>query len=155
LQKLYRRQITTTMAFFNLAQTDNVIIVVALSVLAVGVIGAVAAVLTTLKRYKYTTKTERQKMQGSDEQISADDYLEEIEMRGDSLVLVRNVVYKVGQDGQLEEGTYTLRSAIEGETEFQVRHNDTTNWVQDGTSITLAQGDSIACLTHSMLVIKQ
>ena len=102
------------MAFFNAVQPDKVIIVAALCILAVGLIGAVVAVLTTLKKYKYTTKTERQKMQGSDEIVSADDYQEEILMQGDNFVLVRNVVYKVGDDGQLAAGSYLLHSAIEG-----------------------------------------
>ena len=143
------------MAFLNAAQTDKITIIVGLSVLAVGLIGAVVAIFTTLKRYKFTTKTERQKMQGSDEIVSADDYQEEILMQDDSLVLVRNVVYKVGEQGQLLKGNYILRSAIEGETDFDVLHNGVKHQLQDGATVNLDEGDSIACVTGAMLIVKQ
>ena len=143
------------MAFFNAVQPDKVIVVAALCILAVGLIGAVVAVLTTLKKYKYTTKTERKKMEGSDEIVSADDYQEEILMQGDSLVLVRNVVYNVGDDGQLAAGSYILRSAIEGETDFDVLHNGVKHQLQDGATVNLDEGDSIACVTGAMLIVKQ
>jgi hypothetical protein len=143
------------MAFFNAVQPDKVIVVAALCILAVGLIGAVVAVLTTLKKYKYTTKTERKKMEGSDEIVSADDYQEEILMQGDNFVLVRNVVYKVGDDGQLAAGSYLLRSAIEGESAFDVLYNGNPINMQDGATVNLGEGDSIACVTGSMLIIKQ
>ena len=143
------------MAFFQLVQTDKIIVIVALSVLVVGLIGAVVAIIRTLKKYKYTTKTERKKMEGSSVEIAAEDYLEEMEMIGDSLVLARNVVYNVGEGGQIEEGKYVLRSAIEGETDFNVRYNGLVREVNDGTIIVLAEGDSIACVSHSMLITKQ
>ncbi len=143
------------MAFFNAAQPDKVIIVAALCILAVGLIGAVVAVLTTLKKYKYTTKTERKKMEGSNVVVTAEEYLEEMEMRGDDVVLARNVVYNVGENGQISVGKYVMRSAIEGETLFNVRYNGLVREVEDGTIIILGEGDSIACVSHSMLLIKQ
>lgn len=143
------------MAFFQLSQNDLTIIVVALGVLVVGLIAAVIAIATTLKKYKYTTKTERKKMEGSDYLVSADDYLEEMEMDGDNLVLARNVVYNVGENGQIQTGKYVLRSAIQGETAFNVRHNGLVREVADGTIVVLGEGDSIACVSHAMLIIKQ
>ncbi len=143
------------MQFFQLAQTDKVIIIVALCVLAVGLFGAVVAIARTLKKYKYTTKTERKKMEGSNQEVAAEDYLEEMEMQGDSYVLARNVIYNVGANGQIEEGSYVLRSAIEGETEFSVRYNGLVREVSDSTEIVLGEGDSIACVSHSMLITKQ
>ena len=143
------------MAFFQLTQPDNVIIIVALCVLVVGLLGAIIAVVSTLKKYKYTTKTERKKMEGSSVEIAAEDYLEEMEMVGDNLVLARNVIYNVGESGQIECGKYVLRSAIEGETEFNVRYNGLVREVTDGTIIVLNEGDSIACVSHSMLITKQ
>ena len=143
------------MAFFQLPQTDKVIIAVAVCVLVLGLIGATVAIVRTLKKYKYTTKTERQKMQGSDVEISADDYLEEMEMIDDNYVLARNVVYNVGENGQISAGKYALHSAIEGETTFNVRYNGLVREVADGTIIVLGEGDSIACVSHSMLVTKQ
>ena len=113
------------------------------------------AIVRTLKKYKYTTKTERQKMEGSNVEIAAEDYLEEMEMIGDNLVLARNVVYNVGTNGQIETGKYVLRSAIEGETTFNVRYNGLVREVEDGTIIVLGEGDSIACVSHSMLITKQ
>ena len=143
------------MAFFNAVQPDKVIVVAALCILAVGLIGAVVAVLTTLKKYKYTTKTERKKMEGSNVVVAAEEYLEEMEMRGDDVVLARNVVYNVGENGQMSVGKYVMRSAIEGETLFNVRYNGLVREVEDGTIIILGEGDSIACVSHSMLLIKQ
>ena len=143
------------MAFFQLVQTDKIIVIVALSVLVVGLFGAAVAIVRTLKKYKYTTKTERQKMEGSNVEIAAEEYLEEMEMIGDNLVLARNVVYNVGANGQIEEGKYVLRSAIEGETMFNVRYNGLVREVKDGAIIVLGEGDSIACVSHSMLITKQ
>ena len=143
------------MAFFNVQQPDKVIIIVGLCVLAVGLLGAVVAIIRTLSKYKYTTKTERQKMEGSNTVVSADEYLEEILMDGDSLVLVRNVVYNVGQQGQIACGVYSLRSAIDGENKMQLLHNSNAISVDDGATITLDEGDTIACTSGSMLLDKQ
>lgn len=143
------------MAFLNVTQPDKVIIIAGLCILAFGLVGAAIAIFSTLKKYKYTTKAERQKMQGSDEIVSADDYQEEILMQGDNFVLVRNVVYNVGDDGQLAAGSYLLHSAIEGESAFDVLYNGNAINMQDGAKIDLCEGDSIACVTGSMLIIKQ
>ena len=94
-------------------------------------------------------------MEGSNTVVSADEYLEEILMDGDSLVLVRNVVYNVGQQGQISCGVYSLRSAIDGENKMQLLHNSNAISVDDGATITLDEGDTIACTSGSMLLDKQ
>ena len=143
------------MLFFQAGKNDTLIIVVALCVLVLGLTAAIIAIVRTLKNYRYTTKAERQKMEGSDQEVSADEYLEEMEVTKDGVVLVRNVVYKVGDDGQIEEGTYLLRSAIEGETEFVVRHNSTEITVDEQATLTLKCDDTIVCVSFAMLITKQ
>ncbi|MCM1042849.1 MAG: hypothetical protein NC350_01405 [Corallococcus sp.] len=139
-------------SMFTEGGADNIILIVAIVALALGLIAAIIAVIITVKNGQ---RVPRQKKEKEETLVTADEYLEEMEVRGDSLVLARNVIYSVGEDGQIGAGKYRIKSAVEGEESFNIRFNGLVREFADGTEIVLGAGDTVCAVSHSVLLEKR
>lgn len=69
------------------------------------------------------------------------------------ITVPRNVTYTVGENGQIKPGAYIMRNAVDASKEFNVRYNGLVNQYKNETKITLGEGDSICCVSGSLVVI--
>jgi len=143
------------MAFLQEAQ-NSLVLIIGIVAMVIGLTTATISIVTTVKHNRPATKEERteERDRKRNVEISADDYLEEMETRGNALVAVRNVIYSVGEDSQIPAGLYTLASAIGDGNGFKVRLNGLVRSCEDGTKVALAEGDTFCAVSGSVLIEK-
>lgn len=69
------------------------------------------------------------------------------------ITVPRNVTYGVGETGQIRPGSYILRNAMGEKGSFNLRYNGLVTEVQNDTKITLGEGDSLCCVSDSIVVV--
>jgi hypothetical protein len=134
------------------------LVIVGAVILLAGLTAALVAIITSLKAGNRPVKpAERAALDANPtadiaDDLTADDICEELEERGDFLVLVGNVTYAVGVNAQLLPAHYIFRAAVEGATTFALRHNGETAVYTDDTDINLKEGDTICAVGNAVLV---
>lgn len=122
------------------------IILIALAVALVVCVIVIAVMVANRKKQKLEeTNNPKYTLEEAKEKL-------EIMRRGEYLVLVRNVTYSVGDDGQIAVGTYCLTSAVNTQTKLNVRYNGLVKEYDSGTVFTFTAGDTICCVSGGGLM---
>ena len=96
-------------AFWEMSESDLKTFVIVLgTVCALALIVAVILAVRIVKGNKGKVAVSKE-----DKVQTASEYLEEMEMRGEFMVLARNVIYSVGVEGQIAAGKYLLENTID------------------------------------------
>lgn len=135
-------------AFWEMSESDLKTFVIVLgTVCALALIVAVILAVRIVKGNKGKVAVSKE-----DKVQTASEYLEEMEMRGEFMVLARNVIYSVGVEGQIAAGKYLLENTIDSEPDFNVRFNGLVKEFHNGDTVYLAAGDTICGVSTSIMI---
>ncbi len=135
-------------AFWEMSESDLKTFVIVLgTVCALALIVAVILAVRIVKGNKGKVAVSKE-----DKVQTASEYLEEMEMRGEFMVLARNVIYSVGVEGQIAAGKYLLENTIDSEPDFNVRFNGLVKEFHSGDTVYLAAGDTICGVSTSIMI---
>ncbi len=138
------------LAFLDNNITNKIVLWVAIAALASGVIMLLFQVIL-MSRKRKNGKVADQNNVTDDEQPeephkTSDNLVQEV------LVMSRNVIYSVGIEEQIKPGKYRMNSADESESSFNLRLNGLVQEYTDGSTIYLAEGDTISPVSGSVVL---
>lgn len=119
-------------------------ILLALAVVALG--GLITKVIATYR----SAKQRQEQMDAARREQQIADTLRLLEIKGEYLEMQQGIEYSVGNEGQIKEGRYVLKSANEN-GKLTVRLNGQIREFYDGEVVTLTDGDVI-CPTDAVLI---
>ncbi len=131
------------MAFFeaniNLMNTILVALGIAL------VVGVLAVVVYKIVKMSINSKHAKQEQARAAQEEAIEEGVKQRleEIKNESLVMSRNTMYSVGNDGQIPEGKFVVVSSASDDATFNIRVNGLVENYKSGTVLTLTDGDTI------------
>lgn len=71
---------------------------------------------------------------------------------GEYFVMVRNVIYNVGNAEDIIPGKYLVKSATSGDISMNIRHNGLVQAYDSGVEMYLTEGDTISPVSESVII---
>ncbi len=128
---------------------SNPAVVIIIAVLVVLLLVAIVAVSVLIsKRNKLVRSMQDKNVLG----LSAQARNEKMTRDGEYYVMVRNVVYAVGETEDIIPGKYLVQCAASTEDSINIRHNGLVRSYDSGVSMYLTAGDTISPVSESAII---
>lgn len=132
----------------SLYESSPVVVIVIAVLIALLLIAVVVVSVLISKRNKLVRDAQNKNVLGTaslarNEKMARD---------GEYYVMVRNVIYAVGEHEDIIPGKYLLKCAASTDDSMNVRHNGLVQCFESGTELYLTAGDTISPVSESVII---